>query len=412
MEAHSSKSRAAKALELEKLAWMKAVQEINDDSNRAEEQAVSHFSARGTLRSGLFGKKIAEIHRDRAKRIVDKGIELRRATLKIAPELATSDEFKKLVDSASDTIDGVMASIPTHLRKFGFEIPLDAVRRKDESTAFALKAHVRNEVELLGREQELQIVQREEPVEKTVDVDRRKVWVVHGRNAKARDAMFAFLRAIGLEPMEWGEALALTGKGTPYTGEVLDRAFCEAQAVVVLITGDDLARLGTRYCEPHDPPDETEPTPQARPNVLFEAGMAFGKYPDRTVLVHLGRTRPFSDVAGRNTVHIANALRNRQALADRLRTAGSSVKTEHRNDWHSAGDFDGASEHPDAPIGDETGDDDLLFYKLVVQRLKETGNNHYAPEIGSSDDNRAKRLVERGLLKPGLMGGYTLSRRF
>jgi len=58
--------------------------------------------------------------------------------------------------------------------------------------------------------------------------------------------------------------------------------------VVVLITGDDRARLGTRFAEPNDPPEQTDPTPQARPNVLFEAGMAVGKYPELTVLVHLG----------------------------------------------------------------------------------------------------------------------------
>jgi predicted nucleotide-binding protein len=122
--------------------------------------------------------------------------------------------------------------------------------------------------------------------------------------------------------MEWGEVLALTGKGTPYTGEVLDRAFAEAQAVIVLLTGDDFARLGKRFVEAHDPPDETDLTPQARPNVLFEAGMAFGKYPERTVLVHLGKTRPFSDVIGRNVLFISNEVKKRQGLADRLRTAG------------------------------------------------------------------------------------------
>ena len=91
---------------------------------------------------------------------------------------------------------------------------------------------------------------------------------------------------------------------------------------LVTFAGDDMARLGTRFSEPNDPPEETDPTPQARPNVLFEAGMAFGKYPERTVLVHLGKTRPFSDVAGRNVLYIANEMKNRQGLADRLRTSG------------------------------------------------------------------------------------------
>ncbi|MCZ7537472.1 MAG: nucleotide-binding protein [Acidimicrobiia bacterium] len=31
--------------------------------------------------------------------------------------------------------------------------------------------------------------------------------------------MFDFLRAIGLQPIEWTQAVALTGKGSPYIGE-------------------------------------------------------------------------------------------------------------------------------------------------------------------------------------------------
>jgi Predicted nucleotide-binding protein containing TIR-like domain len=92
-----------------------------------------------------------------------------------------------------------------------------------------------------------------------------------------------------------------TGEGSPFIGQVLDRAFSQAKAVVVLITGDDIARLNPSFWSNADPPHEKELNPQARPNVLFEAGMAFGRHPERTILVSLGYSRPFSDVAGRNT---------------------------------------------------------------------------------------------------------------
>src|SRR6185436_14515410 len=85
------------------------------------------------------------------------------------------------------------------------------------------------------------------------------------------------------------------------------------------------------------------------PNVLFEAGMSFGKYPNRTILVNVGSTRPFSDVVGRNLIYISNDVKKRQGLADRLRTAGCDVKTENRTDWHTAGNFDTATESPDLP---------------------------------------------------------------
>lgn len=64
--------------------------------------------------------------------------------------------------------------------------------------------------------------------------DRRKVMVVHGRNTTARNAMFAFLRSIDLHPLDWTELVGSATAGAPYIGDVLDGAFGQAQAVVVL----------------------------------------------------------------------------------------------------------------------------------------------------------------------------------
>ena len=134
----------------------------------------------------------------------------------------------------------------------------------------------------------------------------RRVFVIHGRNDKIRAALFSFLRSISLEPIEWSEAVALTGKPSPYVGEILDAAFSSAQAIVVLMTPDDEAMLRTEYQRPNDPPHEKMLTPQERPNVLFEAAMAMGRSPDRTVTVEIGDLRPFSDVAGRHVIRLNN----------------------------------------------------------------------------------------------------------
>ncbi|HYX72246.1 MAG TPA: nucleotide-binding protein, partial [Nitrososphaera sp.] len=167
----------------------------------------------------------------------------------------------------------------------------------------------------------------------------QNVFVVHGRNLEARNALFRFLRSIGLKPLEWSHAIELTGKAAPYIGDILDAAFSEAQAVVVLMTPDDEARLREPYRSANDPGYELELTGQARPNVLFEAGMALGRHPERTVIVELGRLRPFSDIAGRHTIRLDNSSIARQELAQRLTRAGCAVDLRG-TDWHREGNFE------------------------------------------------------------------------
>lgn len=175
--------------------------------------------------------------------------------------------------------------------------------------------------------------------------DARSVFVVHGRNENLRRAMFAFLRSINLSPMEWTSAVELTGEGSPYIGHVLDVAFDNATAIIVLMTPDEIAYLQPRYGY-GEGDIETLPAPQARPNVLFEAGMALGRNAKRTVLVEIGDVRPFSDVAGRHAIRLTNEVSARQALANRLKTAGSAVDLTG-TDWHTTGDFT-----PPSPPGD------------------------------------------------------------
>ena len=166
----------------------------------------------------------------------------------------------------------------------------------------------------------------------------RRVFVVHGRDEKLRSGVFGFLRALGLEPLEWTKAIQLTGSASPYIGQILEAAFAHAQAVVVLLTPDDLAKLREDLLLGDDPIHERTLTGQARPNVLFEAGMAFASHPNQTVLVQFGQVRPFSDVAGRHIVKMDNSVPKRQEFALKLRTAGCSINLDG-TDWHTFGDL-------------------------------------------------------------------------
>ena len=215
--------------------------------------------------------------------------------------------------------------------------------------------------------------------------DTREVFVVHGRNLAARDALFEFLRAVDLHPLEWSEAVRSTGKPTPYIGDILDAAFSRAHAVVVLFTPDDEARLRKPLWGANEPPHETQLTGQARANVLFEAGMAMARSQDRTVLIELGNLRPFSDIGGRHTVRLDNSSQQRQELAKRLEVAGCPVNREGK-DWHTAGDF-GAG---------------LLTNSTTVEKQSAEGSK--TEEEQFSDILRASREIRKSIplfLSPG-----------
>lgn len=167
----------------------------------------------------------------------------------------------------------------------------------------------------------------------------RSVFVVHGRNWKARDAMFEFLRALDLHPIEWSEAIKATRTGTPHISAILDQAFSMAQAIVVLFTPDDEARLRPDFRSKKDPAYETQLTGQARPNVLFEAGLAMGRDSERTIMVEIGDLRPFSDISGRHIVRLDESSEKQHDLASRLEAAGCAVNRDGM-DWLGTGRFD------------------------------------------------------------------------
>jgi predicted nucleotide-binding protein len=164
----------------------------------------------------------------------------------------------------------------------------------------------------------------------------RLVFVIHGRQ-KLGD-FHAFLRAINLQPLEWSQARKLTEKTNPYTWEIVDLALKSAGAIVALFTADDEARLSERFCMSSDSDLEKIYLLQPRQNVLFEAGVAYGRSPNRTVIVRIGSQRPMSDLAGHHILTLDDSPASRQATADALRLAGCAVDLTG-TDWFTAGRF-------------------------------------------------------------------------
>ena len=164
------------------------------------------------------------------------------------------------------------------------------------------------------------------------------VFVVHGRNEALRKSMFDFLRALGLNPMEWAKAVLAAKGANPHVDDVLDAAMNRVQAVVVVFSPDDEARLKENFCTKSELRTEGRLQGQPRPNVIFEAGLALGRHPEKTLLVQVGKVRGFTDIAGKHVVRLSNDFEKRNDFANRLRKLHCPVDTQG-SDWTEVGDF-------------------------------------------------------------------------
>lgn len=175
-----------------------------------------------------------------------------------------------------------------------------------------------------------------------VQLDSSLVFIIHGRNERAVAATTLFLRAIGLSSLPFKRVLADLG-GSPFVGDVVRAGVSRAHAVICLITADEFAVLRPEFREPGELGASVRRW-QARPNVIFEAGMALAMKEDRTILVRIGNAEVFSDVFGRHVLRLDNTAESRGDLRDRLIGMGCSV--DHRaTDWLKptvSGDFDAA----------------------------------------------------------------------
>ncbi|MGX9890326.1 TIR domain-containing protein [Streptomyces sp. NPDC002276] len=153
----------------------------------------------------------------------------------------------------------------------------------------------------------------------------RSVFVVHGRDEEVRQAMFGLLRRLDLRPLEWEELVRATGKTAPFLGEVVMNAPAQAQAALVLLTPDDVAKLHPHLLGNRERDDETQLTGQPRQNVLIELGMVLMAYPERTVIVEVGRLRHVADIAGINVIRFDGTEASLAKIAARLRLAGCQL---------------------------------------------------------------------------------------
>jgi predicted nucleotide-binding protein len=199
---------------------------------------------------------------------------------------------------------------------------MSSVRKKEQ-----ILANLADGANIEGKDSEIQ--------------DRRKVFVVFGRNTFMLDEVRKFLRVIGLYPITWGDALEYSGQGAAFTSEVLEAAFRQAWAMVVLLTGDDLILPTSQMAHLHTP-EKVSPASQPRANVIFETGMAFGnrRLTKRTILLDFDfdRLRLISNLGDRQRLRFNNSLNRREDFIRRLRAAGCAVNLQNKR-WYRTGNF-------------------------------------------------------------------------
>lgn len=162
------------------------------------------------------------------------------------------------------------------------------------------------------------------------------IFVVHGRDHKLNEDMFNFLRALGLNAVEFAQAISDTAGPNPNITKIVKGALKRAQGVVVMFSPDEEARLRTKF---RGPKDSAKLEGQSRLNVIFEAGIALGAHPEKTLLVEVGNVRNISDIAGMHIPRLTNDAVSRKDLAERLRKK-LKLKVNTTGDyWLKIGNF-------------------------------------------------------------------------
>lgn len=164
--------------------------------------------------------------------------------------------------------------------------------------------------------------------------NRRNVYVIDGQNVAMRNAMHEFLSALNLQYITKDTAVDQV-RGSPFSDEVLDTTLDSAQAIIVIFTAAEYARLRRKLRKSGEGKKEV---PQPGMDQVFEAGYVIGRFPERTILIQIGQVQLFSDIDGRYIPNFSGTEEERKDLINRLRQIGCALQIDE-NRWRSAGNF-------------------------------------------------------------------------
>lgn len=259
----------------------------------------------------------------------------------LGPEAPQTLEFNHLLAGALPL--GIMVAGPTDYTKVNAQavksaVPLltatvDNLRLRSSATQSTSNSHLQpgaGTSEVMRQERSMQ-------------PDPKKVFIIHGRNTAARIAVEHFLKALKLEPLDFDELAA--DMGAEFIGNIVLEGIRRARGIVALFTPDEFAALLPALRGTRDTETEIKRW-QSRPNVIFEAGIAFGMARERSVIVTLGtegtEVSLLSDLAGIHVVRLDNNVASRRKFRQKL--IGMGCELDQRSDaWTEAatsGDFE------------------------------------------------------------------------
>jgi hypothetical protein len=171
----------------------------------------------------------------------------------------------------------------------------------------------------------------------------KRIFIIHGRNLAARDELVKFIESLGLKHLSFESVANGMKTPAPFIADIVMSGISKADAVIALFTPDEIGAfysLNTGQLEAS--------RWQARPNVIFEAGVAYGlasaqkgAKAKKTILVTIGAdVELFSDVSGVHFVRLDGAA-GKEALRERLsRVLGALPRpTREWLDPPNSGDF-------------------------------------------------------------------------
>lgn len=130
------------------------------------------------------------------------------------------------------------------------------------------------------------------------------VFLVHGRDTEARDAITEFLETMGVKVVTWAHALSALDLSDRDIWRIVGQGFALSDAVIVLSTPDEVSFLRPELWRRHDSPTARGPRFQPRQNVLLELGYALFKGESITIHITVGDVAPPTDRDGKWTARI------------------------------------------------------------------------------------------------------------